>query len=140
MTPLIVVAAITALVVIVILVVIAVFTRGRAGKNLDQQKYRTEWLKIENGLDRNNSATFQFALLAADNLLDQALTESGIEGEIIEEKLKNTKNKFLSGAQVLSARKTLQQTTGKPDDNINIVVVKRALITYKKALKELGAI
>ncbi|MCL2173707.1 hypothetical protein FWH58_00165 [Candidatus Saccharibacteria bacterium] len=123
----------------VILVVIIILTRGRKGL-LDQEKYRVRWLEIENGLDKNNTATYQFAVLAADKLLEQALHELGLAGETMIDRLKNAKNKLSNPNIVLTAHKLRDQIARKTDAKINTTSVRRALAIYKKSLKELGAI
>ncbi len=136
--PMIIILAIVAVVGVALLVVITM-TRGRGGV-LDQEKYREAWLKIENNLDRNNSATYQFAILAADKLLDQALKESGVAGTKMSERLKNAKEKFSNVNQIWTAHKLRNVIAHEPDAKVNLLGAKRALATFKKALKELGAI
>ena len=135
----IIITSIVIAIILIVLVLILFFARG-GSTILDQEKYRTEWLKIENGLDKKNVATFQFALLAADKLLEQALIDIKVDGETIEERIKITKNRFLNGMQLATARKITKKLTGKDDSKVNITLVKRALNAYKKALKELKAI
>jgi hypothetical protein len=116
-------------------------TRGRGGA-LDQQKYRERWLKVENNLDKNNASTYQFAVLSADKLLDQALRESGVKGETMGERLKNARDKFNKELlnQIWSAHKLRNQIAHEADSRVNVLGARRALATFKKALKELGAI
>jgi hypothetical protein len=133
------------LVVIVIvgvaLLVAIAETRGRGGA-LDQQKYRESWLKLENNLDKNNASTYQFAVLAADKLLDQALKESGIAGATMGERLKNSSAKFSRDLlnQIWAAHKLRNQIAHEADSKVNILGARRTLSTFKKALKDLGAI
>ena len=136
--PMIITLAIVAIIGVALLVVITM-TRGR-GSALDQQKYREAWLKIENNLDKSNLATYQFAILSADKLLDQALKESGVKGEKMSERLKNAKDKFSNVNQIWTAHKLRNVIAHEPDAKINSLGAKRALATFKKALKELGAI
>ena len=139
MTLIIVITSIVIAVIMAIIATITFFARG-GSTILDQEKYRTEWLKIENGLDKKNAATFQFALLAADKLLEQVLIDMKTDGETFEERIKATKNRFVNGVQLAAARKITKQLTGKDDSKVNTTLVKRALNAYKKALRELGAI
>ena len=122
-----------------VLLVIIALTRGRSGL-LDQQKYRTEWLKIENALDKNNLATYQFAVLAADKLLDQALRELGVAGDTTGERLRASKGKLTGLHAVLTAHKLRNQIAHEANTEVNLLGARRALATFKKSLKELGAI
>ena len=80
-------AIMIAIVVVVggVLLAIIALTRGH-GKVLNKERYRTAWLEIDNNIDRNNLASYQFAILSADKLLDKALRGSGADdGRSIEE-------------------------------------------------------
>ena len=100
-----------------ILAVLAL-TRGHGRRLLNKEKYRTAWLEIENNITKDNNSSYQFAILSADKLLDKALKESGVPGDTMGDRLKQSD---LGG-------------------NINKVVAKRMLAIYKNALKDLGAI
>ena len=136
-------AIVVALVIVVVigvaLLVIIALTNGRGGL-LDQEKYRTAWLKIENGLDKGNIDSYQFAVLSADKLLDQAMRESGIAGDKMSERLKNCKKKFTNVNQVWSAHKIRNQIAHEADTKINERGARRSLAAFKKALRDLGAI
>lgn len=108
--------------------------------SLDKEKYRCSWLKIENSLDKNNIDTYHFAVLSADKLLDQALKESDVPGDKMGDRLKNSKKKFSNTNQVWAAHKIRNQIAHEADTKIDFLGARRALATYKKALKELGAI
>ena len=139
MTTLLTIMVVVIVIIGAILVAVITLTRGRKGL-LDQEKYRVRWLEIENGLDKNNTATYQFAILAADKLLDQALSELNLSGSTMSDRIENAKNK-LSNPNVLSvAHKLRDQIARRADAKINIITARRALATYKKSLKDLGAI
>jgi hypothetical protein len=121
------------------IVAVMLLTRGRS-KLLDKENYRTAWLKIENNLDKNNAATYQFAILSADKLLDQALTELGVAGDTTTDRLKNAKGQLSNASVVLTARKLRDRIAHETGAKINIIGARRALVAYKKALRELGAI
>ena len=125
----------------VALLIVIGLTRGRSGL-LDQQKYREAWLKIENNLDKDNLATYQFAVLSADKLLDQALKESCVSGDKMGDRLRAAEKakKFSNIQKVWTAHKLRNQIAHEADVKINQRFLSAALATFKKALKELGAI
>lgn len=137
-TPL-VIMIIAVVIIGVVLLVLMSLTRGRGGP-LDQQRFRAAWLKIENSLDKNNLATYQFAILNADKLLDQAMKELGVVGESMADRLRSANKKFSNVNTIWSAHKMRNVIAHEPDAKINLMTAKRALATFKKALKELGAI
>jgi hypothetical protein len=117
---------------------IALTRRRRSGLNVE--KYRTDWLKIENSLDSRNPMTFQMAILSADKLLDRALKEVGVPGENMGDRLKASKSRFSDINQVWTVHKLRNRIAHDTDVNINFITVKKSMYIYKKSLKELGAI
>ncbi|MDR0956209.1 MAG: hypothetical protein LBM73_03725 [Candidatus Nomurabacteria bacterium] len=133
---------------IIILIIIVALGGGiwlamqqpRGGKTLNRAKFQAAWLKIQNSLDKNHPATYQFAILSADKLLDQALKDLGVAGEKTSERLNAAKAKFSNVDAVWSAHKLRNQVAHEPDAKIGLAAARRALAAYKKALKDLGAI
>lgn len=123
----------------VVLLAILITTRGK-GKTLDKEAYRTEWLKIENNLDKANDATYQFSILSADKLLDRALRELGVPGKDMGERLKKSDGRFKNIDTVWVAHKIRNKIAHEVDAKIDRKVLRRMLAVYKNALKELGAI
>lgn len=138
----------TALVVILIVIVliggallgVIALTRGRGKHLLNQEQYRTDWLEIENNINKDNVASYQFAILSADKLLDKALKESGVPGDSMGDRLKNSKRKFQDIDKVWTAHKLRNRIAHEVGGTVNPKVAKRMLTIYKNALKDLGAI
>jgi len=134
---------IIALVAVLILVIVLMFALGilrRKTSGLDVEKYRSEWLKIENSLDMKNPMTYQMAVLSADKLLDQAMRDSRVPGDTMGDRLKASKNRFNNINDIWFAHKLRNRIAHEADVSLNLVTTKRALFIFKKALKELGAI
>jgi len=125
-------------VAIALLVLMSLTRRGKHG--LNQEKYRIEWLKIENSLDKNNMMTYQMAIMSADKLLDNALRDIGLSGETMGDRLKIAKSKFSDVNKVWAVHKLRNRIVHETDVSINLITAKKALFVYKKSLKELGAI
>ena len=122
-----------------ILAVLAL-TRGHGRRLLNQEKYRTAWLEIENNITKDNNSSYQFAILSADKLLDKALKESGVPGETMGDRLKQSDRLLQDINGVWAAHKMRNRIAHEVGGNINKVVAKRMLAIYKNALKDLGAI
>ena len=127
------------LVGLAILAVIAL-TRGRGKSILNKEQYRTAWLEIENNINQSNAASYQFAILSADKLLDKALKEIGVPGETMGDRLKNSGNRFQDINGVWAAHKLRNRIAHEVGGKVNAPVAKRMLSIYKNALKDLGAI
>ena len=50
-----------------------VSNRSRGGNVLNVDKFRSDWLTIDQSVVKDNEATYHMAILNADKLLDQAL-------------------------------------------------------------------
>jgi hypothetical protein len=123
----------------VVITVVMLSTRGRSGL-LSKEEYRTAWLKIENNLDKNNATTYQFAILSADKLLDQVLVELGMPSDTMDGRLRDAKARLGNLSTLRAAHKLRDKIAHATDEKINVLNARRALATYKKALRELGAI
>jgi hypothetical protein len=107
---------------------------------LDMQKYRSRWLSIETALSRNNESSHTLCVLNADKLLDQALRERGIAGKTMGERMKSCQGKWINGNGLWAAHKVRNRLAHETDATIDYDRARQALVAYKQALKDLGAI
>jgi hypothetical protein len=114
--------------------------RGKRKTGLDQEKYRSKWLEIENTFNINNETTFSMCIIRADSLLDHAMKEKDFIGDSMGERLKNGGHKFSSIDSVWTAHKIRNKIAHESDTKIDARVTRQALNTFKRALKDLGAI
>lgn len=138
-------SAIVIMLIVILLVGFAILavlalTRGHGRRLLNKEKYRTAWLEIENNITKDNNASYQFAILSADKLLDKALKESGVPGETMGDRLKQSDRLLQDINGVWAAHKMRNRIAHEVGGNINKAVAKRMLAIYKNALKDLGAI
>lgn len=119
----------------------AVISRSSKGPGrLDRDKYRSDWLNIEQQFKRDDVGSYQLAILNADKLLDRALTELGRSGQTMGERLKSSKDSFSKLNDVWSAHKLRNQIAHESNVSIRYENARRALNSFKQALKDLGAI
>lgn len=117
-----------------------IISLGRRGKSqLDKVTYQKEWLSIE-GSVRSDAASQQFAIFQADKLLDRALRESGFAGETMGERMKNAKTSFTKRDAVWAAHKLRNRIAHEDKVAINPRLTRQALASFKRALRDLGAI
>lgn len=117
-----------------------IIEKGKRNNGLDQNKYRSKWLEIENTFNINNETTFSMCIIRADSLLDNAMKEVGVNGDTMGERLKNGVAKFSSIDSVWTAHKIRNKIAHESDAKIDARVTRQTLNTFKKALKDLGAI
>lgn len=122
-------------------ILFAVISLTRRGpKTLDVQKYRTRWMTIEQQLKREEVMSYHMCVLNADTLLDQALKDRGIQGATMGERMKQMQKKWSNANNVWSAHKLRNQIAHEPDVKLDYDNARRALASFKQALKDTGAI
>src|SRR5690606_14062649 len=128
-------------ILIVAALLLAVTTLSKSGaKKLNVEQYRSRWLKIERQLKKDDPASYHLAILNADKLLDLALKESGIKGETMGERLKLAKDVSSNRNAIWSAHKLRNQIAHETDVVVSFDQARRSLASFKRALKDLGAI
>ena len=118
--------------------VIALAKKGP--RSLDVEKYRSRWLGIEQQLKRDEVSSYHMSILNADKLVDQALTEKGINGKTMAERMKQAQTKWTNANHIWAAHKLRNQIAHEPDVRLDYEGARRALTAFKQALKDLGAI
>ncbi len=129
-----------AVVIVLGAVLFAIVTLGKRGGRLDVEKYRVKWLEIEQSLVRNNEASCHMAILNADKLVDQALRDLGFPGETMGDRLKATRGKLTHREELWAAHKLRNRIAHEPDVRVSYNQARRALSSFKRTLKDLGAI
>ncbi len=129
-----------AILIVAVFVFIAVNLSSKKSYTFDVEKYQVAWLKIENSLSRDNKASYAAAVIEADKLLDKAMNEMGVLGKTMGERLKKVGSRFSELNSVWYAHKLRNQIAHEHGFEISYNQAVHALSTFKKALKDLGAI
>lgn len=129
-----------AAILIVAGLVLVVITYTKGGRQLNQEKYRSKWLTIERSLVRDQVASYHLSVLNADKLLDHALKEAGYKGQTMGERLKSASQRFGNRNATWAAHKLRNQIAHEPDVQVSYDTARRALASFKQALKDVGAI
>lgn len=120
-----------------LLIVMSLTRRG--GRVLNQEKYRSEWLRISQSVT-DSPDSWQFAVLSADKLLDTAMRERGVPGDTMGERLKAAKNRFSNINRVWEVHKLRNRIAHEHNVKLSKRQAGEALKVFKKALQELGAL
>lgn len=107
--------------------------------HFDKEKYQSKWLSIESQAETGHRDSQFMAILQADKLLDQALKESGSRGQTMGERMKARQNAWSNANAVWAAHKLRNQIAHEEQVALNDGVVRRALASFKQALRDLGA-
>lgn len=129
-----------AIVAVGFFLLIAIILTSKRGHELDVEAYQTRWLKIENSLTKGDPRTYAMAVLEADKLLDRAMTEMGVPGKTMGERLKRIDNRLSKVNAVWGAHKLRNQIAHEHDFELDYSQASRALAAFRQALKDLGAI
>ena len=135
-----VVTFIFAILIVAVLVFIAILLTGERGHHFNVEAYQSRFLAIENKLSKENSATCPIVIIEADKLLDKALMEMGVPGKTMGDRLKRSGDKFTDINAVWRAHKLRNAIAHETDLEIGYKQASNALVIYKQALKDLGAI
>ena len=131
---------IIAILIVAAIVLVAMMITKKRQYRFNVQNYQARFLKIENGLNKQNTATFMKTVIDGDKLLDKAMVEMGIPGKTMGDRLKHSKDKFTDINAVWRAHKLRNALAHEDDLEITYRQAAAAVQIYKQALKDLGAI
>ena len=114
--------------------------KKRGKKFLNVEYYRAKCLEIEHQLKPDQPSSFHLSVINADKLLDQVLRERGMQGKTMGERMKSAVNMFSDRSGIWMAHKLRNKIVHEPDVRVTYVEAKDALRSFRKALKDLGAI
>ena len=135
-----VVTFIIAILIVGVMVIVAMMLTKKHEHRFDKEAYQTRFLRIENKLRKENTATYTNAVMNGDKLLDKALTEMGVAGNTMGERMKRCGGKFSDVNAVWRAHKLRNAIAHEDDLEITYGQAVSALKIYKQALKDIGAI
>lgn len=122
------------------LIFVLITMTKNAPRQLNVEQYRTKWMQIEQQLTRSNMDSLPLAILNADKLLDQALRERGISGNSMADRMKNFQKSWSNANAVWGAHKLRNRIAHDADVHVDYESARRALSSFKQALKDTGAI
>jgi len=126
------------IVVITFVVVVGKFTLRRAPLRPRKKKYTKSWKALQGYC--KDKATWPQALEAADKLLDKALVRKGFKGKSTGERLVNAQRKLSDNDAVWFGHKLYKKVRDNPEAKLTEKEVKQALLGFRQALKDLGAL
>ncbi|MBQ8985143.1 hypothetical protein IJ076_01095 [Candidatus Saccharibacteria bacterium] len=129
-----------AILIVAVMVLVAMMITKKRQYRFNTEAYQAKFLKIENGLNKQNAATFMKTVIDGDKLLDKAMVEMGIPGKTMGDRLKHSKDRFSDINAVWRAHKLRNALAHESDLEITYRQALAALSIYKQALKDLGAI
>ena len=112
--------------------------KGR--KNLNVEYYRARVLEIEHQLKRDETSSYHLCILNGDKLVDKALMERGFGGKNMGDRMKDAAKVFSDRNGIWNAHKLRNKVAHESDAYITYDQARYALASFRRALKDLGAI
>lgn len=121
-----------------ILVVVIKFGMRRAPLKPRKKSFSKRWADLQKFC--KTKETWPDAIFAADKLLDKALIKKGFKGKSMGERLVSAQRTFTNNDSLWFAHKLCKKLRDNPDSKLKEREVKEALIGFRQALKDLGAL
>lgn len=103
-----------------------------------KKTYNARWKELQKY--RKTKDTWPQAINAADKLLDKALIKKGFKGKSMGERLVSAQRTFTDNDSLWYSHKLSKKLRENPELKLKEKEVKEALIGFRQALKDLGAL
>lgn len=123
---------------VIVLITIVSFLVKKAPKRIKSVHYVRKWREIQKLC--GNKEDWNHAIIHADMLLGEVLEKKRISGKSIGEKLVNVEKSFKSKEEVWNAHKLANSIREHKVQKLKESEVKNALVAFRQALRDLGAI
>ena len=110
----------------------------RIPKKLKVEQYIGDWKELQ--LYRRDKATWPNAIAEADKLLDRALKKRKYKGKRMGERMVSAQRTITNNDQLWFAHNLAKKIVADPALKLKEVEVKTALIGFRQALKDIGAL
>lgn len=119
-------------------IVIGILIYWRLPKRLKATKFEKKWKQLQ--LFCRDKTTWRDAIVAADRLLDEALKKRKYSGGSMGERLVSAHKIFTDHDSVWQAHNLYKKLDGNPSLKPRESDVKNALLAFRQALRDLGAL
>lgn len=132
------VLAAAAVVIIVALIFGMGYLHRRRPRSLNVQYFQGRWKELQKMC--GDKQTWPLAIIDADKLLDEALKQHKIKGKTMGERLVTVQRSLSNNDSVWFAHKLRNKIVHEQYDKLKEQDVKDALVGFRQALKDLGAL
>lgn len=124
--------------VVLVSLLVGVVVIKRLPRKLKVDKFADDWKQLQ-GLCRDKG-TWSAAILDADKLLDKALKRRKFKGKSMGERIVSAQRKISNNDQLWFAHNLAKKLKADPAFKLKETDVKTALIGFRQALRDLGAL
>lgn len=120
---------------------LAIINLSKGGNHrLNIEFYRAKYLEIKHQLKKDDPTSYQLSIINADKLLDQALREKRVNGKTMGERMKNSVNSFSDRNGIWQAHILRNKISHEVGFGLSYQDAVKAMDSFQKALKDIGAI
>lgn len=112
---------------------------ARRAKQLDSNYFKKSWHQIEE-LAKSGEGGQAAAIIQADKTLDVALKQARARGTKTAERIKSAEHRFRDKESVWAAHKLRNRLVHETNNNLSTKQANRALASFQRALKDMGAL
>ena len=123
---------------LLVIFLVAVFIVAKKRKPLNRQYFVGRWQNVQKMCA--SKATWPLAIIDADKLLDEALKKANYKGKTAGERLVSAQRSLSDNDGIWSAHKMRNRIVHEHDIELREKDIKTALINFRQALKDLGAL
>ncbi len=107
-------------------------------KPMRSKKFKNQWRDLQKLCA--NKATWPDAIKEADKLLDKALKKKLMKGKSVGERMVSAQDIMTNNDGIWFAHNLYKKLIDNPEMKLKKLDVKKALVSYGQALKDLGAL
>ncbi len=130
--------AITISVGVVFALIIGTLIYRRVPKKLKVDQFVDDWKELQ--LFCRDKKTWSEAIVEADKLLDKALKRRKYKGKSMGERMVSAQRSITDNDRLWFAHNLAKKVVAEPKTRLKEVDVKNALIGFRQALKDIGAL
>lgn len=123
---------------LIVAATLAVFILRKLPRRIKSSYYLTKWREIQKMCSNRND--WAHAIIHADMLLDEILIKKKVVGKSMGERMVATQKRFTAHDAVWDAHKLANALRQNAELKINETKVKEALVAFRQALRDLGAL
>lgn len=124
--------------VVPVVLILGIIVFKKRPRKLRVEKFAHDWRELQ-GLCKDKT-TWPDAILYADTLLDKALKRRKFKGKSMGERIVSAQRKISNNDQLWFAHNLAKKVKSEPAFKLKEADVKAALIGFRQALRDLGAL
>ncbi len=123
---------------ILLLIIISITAKKAPKRTLNKEQFQNHWIELLAKVKTPEGMSM--AVIDADKLLDSALKKRGYKGKTMGERLVAAQRQLSDNDGIWQAHKLRNRLVHEPGIRLKEYEAKRALASFRQALRDLGAL